>query len=253
MGDFTTKIGVIYPSDGFLDAEFWRCVPEGVSVHVTRSMSSQDLADVSVERRHVVMAESPDIEACARTFSLIGTSCVAYACTASSFAQGVGYDVDISRRIEAASGSRATTTSTAAVAALRALGVRRIGVAAPYPDAVCERLRIFLEDSGFEVLSLTNLGLLGTAIGRVSNDEAYALAKRADTPAAEALFISCTGLRTVDIVAPLERDLGKPVVSANLATMWHSLEIAGVEARPEGLGRLYELSSLVAVAPGPSL
>ena len=69
------------------------------------------------------------------------------------------------------------------------------------------------------------------------------MAKRADTPQAEALFISCTGLRTIDILQQLEQHLGKPVVSANQATMWHALRITGVDARMEGLGQLYELAT----------
>ena len=236
------RIGVIYPSDGILDGEFWRCVPRGVSVHVTRSLSSASLSpDLSYAQRHVIMAESTDIEDAARTFALIEADCVAYACTGASFARGVGYDTAIVRRIEAASGSRATTTTTAAVAALGELGVRKLAVAAPYEDEVCARLRKFLQDSGFEVINLENLGLRGMDIGAVPSQQVYALGKRATIPEADGLFISCTALPTVDILDSLEQHLGKPVVSANQATIWHALRIAGIDARLEGLGRLYRL------------
>ena len=76
------------------------------------------------------MAESTDVEDAARSFSLIEAGCVAYACTAASFTCGVGYDSEIIKRIEAVSGSPATTTSTAVVAALQKLGVRKLAVAA---------------------------------------------------------------------------------------------------------------------------
>ena len=146
MVGYMGRIGVVYPSDGVLDWEFWRCVPDGVSVHVTRSLSSADLdPGLGPAQKHVVMAESTDIEDAARTFSLIGADCVPYACTAASFTRGVGYDAEIIKRIEVASGSPATTTSTSAVAALRELGVRKVAVAAPYEDQVCERLHGFLE------------------------------------------------------------------------------------------------------------
>ena len=242
MSEISCRIGVIYPSDGILDDEFWRCAPPGVSVHLTRSLASPHVAsDLGPAQRHVIMAESPDIDEAASRFSLIGAGCVAYACTAASFSRGVGCDKEIIKRIEAASGSPATTTSTAAVSGLRHLGVRKLAVAAPYEDEVCERLRKFFHDSGFEIVSLRNLGLCGMDIGAVSSEQVYELGKQAMTSEADGLFISCTAFRTIDILDALEQDLGKPVVSANQATMWHALRTAKIHARMEGLGSLYRL------------
>ena len=39
----------------------------------------------------------------------------------------------------------------------------------------------------------------------------------------EAVFVSCTNLPTYDIVAPLEDELGIPVLTANQVTMWACL------------------------------
>src|SRR5262249_43598908 len=106
MSGWRGRIGGIYPSDGLLDAEFWQCVPQGVSVHVTRSLTGVNLdPSLSPSQRHAVMAESKDLEAAASTFSLIEPGCVAYACTAASFTRGVGHDAEIIKRIEAASGT----------------------------------------------------------------------------------------------------------------------------------------------------
>jgi maleate isomerase len=237
-----TRIGVIYPEDGVLDDEFWRCAPPSVTVHVTRARSNLTMAqDRAYEEGHVRIAEGPYIEEAARTYSLIEPAAVAYACTSVSFAKGVGYDATICARIQAACGSPATTTATAMVEGLRALGLRRVAVAAPYLDEVCARLRRFLEDSGFAVVSLENLNLKGMAITEVEGEEVWALGKRADREEAEGLFLACTNLRTLDVLDALERDLGKPVVSANLATMWHALRLAGLSPRLEGLGSLYRV------------
>ena len=100
---------------------------------------------------------------------------------------------------------------------------------------------MFLQGSGFEVVTLANLGVVGMAIGAVPSEQVRELGKRAATTEAGALFISCTALRTVEVLDSLEQDLGIPVVSAIQATMWHALRIAGIEARQEGLGRLYRL------------
>ena len=153
----------------------------------------------------------------------------------------MGYDAELVERIQAASGSPATTTSTAVVAALRELKVRRLAVAAPYEDDVCQRMRAFLEGNGFEVVRLKNAGLRPEAISAVPSEEVCALARQADAPEAEGLFISCTSFRTLDVLESLERELGKPVVSSNQATMWHVLRTAGIPAKLEGVGRLYRL------------
>ncbi|MGW4591294.1 hypothetical protein [Amycolatopsis thermoflava] len=56
------------------------------------------------------------------------------------------------------------------------------------------------------------------------------LIREGDSPTAEAVFVSCTGLPTYDVIAPLERELGKPVVTANQATMWALLHSVGEKA-----------------------
>ena len=235
------RIGIIYPSDGVLDHEFWQCAPPGVAVHITRSPIPQASdPTLTPAQRLCMMADSSDLEAAAETFSLIGAGCVSYACTGASFARGVGSDTDIVRRIAAASGSPASTTTTAVVAALQQLGVRRVAVAAPYVEEVCGQLRSYFEGSGFEIVNLVALGLAdGMEISAVSGSDVFELSTHADTPEAEGLFISCTALPTLDVLDDLEQHLGKPVVSANQATMWHALQVAGIPARLEGLGRLY--------------
>jgi maleate isomerase len=240
MQEQQTRIGVIYPEDGVLDDEFWRAVPPGVTVHVTRARSNLTLSlGATYAEGHDRIAEGPYIDDAARTFTLIKPAAVAYACTSVSFARGPGYDETLCQRIRDASGSAATTTATAMVVALRALGVHRVAVAAPYIDEVCARLRRFLEASGLQVVSLENLNLRGMAITEVTGAEVAELGKRADRPEAEAIFLSCTNLRTFDVLESLERDVGKPVVSSNLATMWHALRLAGLTPRLEGLGSLY--------------
>jgi maleate isomerase len=230
------RLGIVYPADGALDDEYWELVPRGVTVHITRFEATDEQTVQVFEEQ----ANSPDIETAASHLAVIDPDAIAYACTSGSFIYGAGKDLEIIRRMEEASGVPCTTTSTALVKAARALGVHKLAVAAPYPDDVTERLRIFLEGSGFEVVSLKGLGLTH-GIYTQPTGASYRLAKKADTPEAEAVFISCTNFRTVEVLEALEQDLGKPVVSANQATMWEMLRLASVNPRCEGLGTLYRL------------
>jgi len=230
------KIGIVYPADGALDDEYWKFIPEGVTVHITRFAATDEQTVEVFEKQ----ANSPDIEQAAAHLSVISPDSIGYACTSGSFIYGAGRDQEIIKRMEAAAGAPCTTTSTAIVKALSSLGVRKLAVAAPYPDDVTGRLRIFLEGNGFEVLTIKGMGLTH-GIYTQPVGASYQLAREVDVPDAEAVVISCTNFRTADTLEALEKDLGKPVVSANQATMWELLRLAGVCPRLAGLGMLYRL------------
>jgi len=240
------RIGVVYiASSTVMEPELWAMAPPGVSFHVTRvrlpSVTSQallGLADSFVEAARL-LAEAP-------------LDVLLIACTSGSFVGGPGYDQDLLARLGGVTGGiPATTTATATVQALGALGVRRVAVATPYTPEVNQRLVGFLESSGYAVAGLEGLGLDDDrTINAVPLEAVYRLARRADRPGAEALFLSCTGLRTVGILGVLEADLGKPVVSAVSASLWHSLRLAGVAQPLPGYGRLFDRA--VGNGPGTS-
>ncbi len=73
----------------------------------------------------------------------------------------------------------------------------------------------------------------------VSLEETYKLALDVDSKEADAVFISCTGLRSLDLIDKLEKELNKPVISSNTATMWNVLRMLGIDDPVEGYGRLF--------------
>jgi maleate cis-trans isomerase len=73
--------------------------------------------------------------------------------------------------------------------------------------------------------------------GDLYPSSAYISAKEVDVPEAEAIFISCTAWRTIEIIELLEKDLGKPVITSNQATMWAILKKMGIRG-VEGYGKL---------------
>ncbi len=231
------RLGIIYPADGALDDEYWRLVPPGVTVHFTRIAVADEDVTVQVYEEQ---AASSDIETAAADLTIIRPGAVAYACTSGSFVRGAGGALDIIRRMEDVTGVPCTTTSTASVRVLRAVGAGKLAVVTPYAGEVNERLHRFLQASGFEVVSFKSLELTREIFTQPAG-AAYRLAREADTPEAEAIFISCTNFRTLEVLEALEQDLGKPVVSANQATMWETLRLAGIYPRCEGRGTLYQL------------
>ena len=187
------KLGIIYPADGALDHEYWELVPNGVSVHITRISVPQEEQTLAVLE---AQTQSEDIDRAAADLNLIHLDAIAYACTSGSFVHGVGSDLEIIRRMENASGVPCTTTTTAAVRALKALGSEKLSVVTPYPDEINARLKSFLEDSDFQVLALKGLGLYREIFNQPAG-AAYRLAKAADSSDVDTIFISCTNFRAI--------------------------------------------------------
>ena len=231
-----TRIGIIYPGDGALDRELWDFAPEGVSLHFTR----QPLHDGPVGLPAMSgLIDDGSLEPCADSLRIIRPAVVTFACTSASFIRGLAGERAIRERIEAVSGARGATTSGGILAACRALGLGRVAVAAPYVEEVSLKLGEFLEEGGVGVTRVRHMGLEG-GIADVSPEEVVRVGVETDSAEAEGLVISCTNLVTYEAIPELERRLGKPVVSANQATIWHACVLAGV-AWPTGygIGRLW--------------
>jgi maleate isomerase len=125
------------------------------------------------------------------------------------------------------------------IRALKSLNARRIVVATPYLDEVNQREVDYLERAGFEVVSLCGLNLeKDSDMVRVAPDYIAEFALRQDHSDADAIFISCGALRTLDVIAEIEAKAGKPAICSNQAMIWDCLRLAGIEDRFEGYGRL---------------
>ena len=92
-----------------------------------------------------------------------------------------------------------------------------------------------------EGLKITDMkGLGATNMMDVSLDATYELALEVDSKDAEVVFISCTGLRSLELIDRLEKELDKPVISSNTATMWNVLRILGIDDPLKGCGILFD-------------
>ncbi len=233
-----TRVGFIELSTSLaLSAEVPEALPAGVKPLFTRlRLPGGEVSAAALDE----MVSGDRLEEAARELADGGAAVVSFACTTGSLIRGAGFDRELVARMEGASGVRASTTSTALVAALEALGARRVAVATPYVDELTELERTFLEANGFEVTGLRGLAL-GTdpEIGRVPYERTRELALEAAADGEpDAVFVSCTNLPTLALLGELEQELGRPVISSNAVTIWHALLLAGAEPSVEGFGSL---------------
>ena len=165
---------------------------------------------------------------------------VMWACTSGSFVFGPDGARTQVAGIREQLGVPASSTSIAFVDALRALGLRRVAVAASYPADVAEHFVGFLTAGGAEVVSIGSHGIITAAeVGTLEPAQVAAMVRAADHPDAEAVLVPDTAMHTLAIVDDLEAAVGKPVLTANQVTVWKGLQLVGPVPRLAGLGALF--------------
>jgi maleate cis-trans isomerase len=162
-----------------------------------------------------------------------------FAATAPSTRMGKGYDAQLIKRMEDASGKPATTAATAMLDCFAAMGVRRVALAAAWSETTNKWVAAFLESHGIEVVSQVAMGVVdNNEVGRLHPDTAFEHGRKADRKEADAVFLACGNWGTASIVESLEQALGKPVLSTNSMTVWHALKKIGAHAGVPGFGQL---------------
>jgi len=235
MYGWRAKIGRISPSPETVGCEEWRrALPEGVCLVETRTL----LHDVTVKG----FAETvKQVERAALELASAEVDVILQAGTAIAFFRGFGHDRELSARISATTGIKATTSLTAVVDALRTLGITRPAIATSYLAEIDARLVEVLQQSKFKVAAIRGMGLKKSIdMGKVLPDATYALAKAVaqSAPDADGILISCGNLRSFEAIEALEKDTGLPVVTSNQAGLWQALRMVGIHDPLPNLGRL---------------
>ncbi|MBC7779818.1 MAG: maleate cis-trans isomerase [Proteobacteria bacterium] len=225
------KLGIIVPSwNTVMEYEWQRMCGEAVSVHSQRIRHTADTeADLAW-----LTTQAP---AAAELVAHAKVRAICHGCTASGFLKSPEQDVAMAAALAQGTGIPTVTSSASIVQALRALGARRISVASPYEPWLNEKLRGYLEAAGFDIVAMKGLGT--QAHGSISTDKVKALALEVMRPETEALFISCSNFRTLDIIDEVERDIRRPTVTSNQAALWGTLRHIGDTRTIAGAGRLF--------------
>jgi len=165
-----------------------------------------------------------------------------WACTSGSFAFGVEGARRQAQELADALGVPASSTSLAFLSAGKAIGLKRVAVAATYPEELSEAFRAFLETDGIEVVHMGCLGVwTGDEVAQIERDEVLRFARANDHPDADAVLIPDTALHTAAFLPELETAVGKTVLTANQVTMWEALRLADRLTPQSGLGRLLKV------------
>jgi maleate isomerase len=216
------RIGMLLPSSSSAqEMDIGRALPKDITLHVARMRLNNVDADSTLRIVQEIETESQKL-------ADADVDVIIFPATAPSSRNGPGYDQELIKRISAASGKPATTASTALLEALRVLSVKRIVLGAPWSDSVNQSVAAFLEANGVKVLAQEALGLVrNLEIGLLDAQTAFDVGRSVNRAEADAVMLACGNWSTFSIVDRLECDLGKPVLTTNLVSLWHALKMMG--------------------------
>ena len=246
-----TRIGVLTPhADVGPESEIRAMAPETVGVHAARvpfgAMASGGGMDPTIPLAPVkAFVEPPHIDDAVSLLAAAPVAVIGIGFTSSAYVTGADAEHALVDRLQArSSGTPVVATCAAATHALRRLGADRVAlVDPPWFDQELNRLGAeYLSSQGVEVVFHAPCGLPSSQRS-INPPELYDWV-RAHTPdAAQAIFIGGNGFRSVAVIAALEEDLGRPVLTANQVLLWGMLQAIGSRVLPVGYGQLFTLSA----------
>ncbi len=239
MYGYRGRIGLIVPSSNTVcEPEMNILSPPGVSTYSTRILFEPTLEGLTGMKTHIQRAS---MELSSENICQV----LAFCCTVGSLMKGVDTEREITKIIEDASKVHAITTATAVKSALDVMQIKHIAIATPYTQAInmCEKDE--LERQGYHVTkimgyheSVPSKDFKNDMIGRLDPEVAYEMGLKVNGSDNEAIFLSCTNFRTIEIIRKLEQECKKPVISSNQATMWYALRKLGIKESVKNFGEL---------------
>lgn len=227
------RIGFIIPtSNRLVEPQMQRHLPDDVIPHFTR---------IGMTDSHKRPLEQllPRIIEAATMLSEAKCDVTVLQCTGTSMSGGVESERQVIKDVEARTGRHVISAASAVSIALKTLGARKIVFISEAGQSLHEEKIQFLLAMGFDMLADKAAELSGSdewcsMPGRYWYDQALNLR----TDAADAYFISCANIQSIDVIADLEAELGRPVVTSNQASMWLALRKAGISDVLPRLGKL---------------
>ncbi|HKA99973.1 MAG TPA: hypothetical protein VKD02_04330 [Methyloceanibacter sp.] len=229
----THRFGLLTPSSNTTqEPEFSTVLPPTVSLHTGR-VAYRDITPQEQDRCVL------ELESESRKLGDAEVDVIVFAATAPTLAKGRGYDRELIKRMEDASGRPATTAATAFVDALTRLNVEKIAIGAPWSKTMDKPMVSFMRASGFQVVNSEVAGYIaGVELGRTGPEAAYELGRRVDRPEADAVIMPGGNWPAMSVVERLERELGKPVLANNAVSLWAGLCLLKTGDSIPGYGQL---------------
>lgn len=225
---------ILMSTDPSAEGDFWDMAPEGVAIYCTR-LKTDDHTTTETLAKHIEQMA----DAASRIQPEGRPDVISYSCTSGSIV--IGEDRVMAEIRKGAPWAQPMCLVQGVLDALNELGVKKLVVGTPYLDDINTAEAEFLLERGFQVLDIQGLKIAsGWDMGLVTPEYWKKFAIEIDQPEADAIFLSCGGIRSLPAIAAIEEATGKPVITSNQAQMWSCLRRAGIMDEIEGYGQLFK-------------
>lgn len=232
--------GIIVPSTNtVVEHDYWRAGLPGITYRAGSMYIPNPVMGDDADFQALLGQIRASIDTAVRDVLTAEPDRMVMGMSAETFWGGVQGNAAFEQRLRDRTGLPVTTGASACRAALHELRCHRIAVFSPYQPIADREVGRFFTEAGFEVAAITGLRCpTAMDIARVESDRLRAVVAELDGPRVDAIVQVGTNLSFVDLSDQLERDLGKPVVAINTATLWHALREHGFDDRIAGAGQL---------------
>ncbi len=231
------RIGLLVLATDYTIEHEWRRIItplEGVALYQSRILNDNQITPETLRAMEPRIATATDVILPGARLDV-----VAYGCTSASMAIGEEKVFEKIRSVRPE--AKCTTPITAAFAAFRALGAKRIGVLTPYRADVNRIVADYIRARGFDVPVFGSFNEENDAtVARIAPQSVKAgVMAIKDKAKIDAVFVSCTSVRLAEAAREIEAEIGIPITSSNHAMAWHALRLAGVDDRLPQWGSLF--------------
>ncbi|WP_299303796.1 aspartate/glutamate racemase family protein [uncultured Litoreibacter sp.] len=224
---------IVLQSDETIEQDFRRILPLDINLHISRVPSGLEVTSDSLQQMEQHLPDAAGLFPRGLHFDAVG-----YGCTSGTAQIG---PERISSLVQGGVSTGAVSQPVSAlIAACKHLGLSRLAILSPYIEEVSNRLRQVLAEHGIDTPVFGSFEEAEEQ--KVVRIDAASVQEAAFNLAAQGgidgVFLSCTNLRTFDVIGPLESDLDLPVLSSNQVLAWHLTRLAGAPLHVSGFGRL---------------
>ena len=226
---------VVLQTDETIEHDLHRMLPpEHATIYATRVPSSPEVTKETLAQMAKELPAVAGLLPNSFTYQAVG-----YGCTSGTAVIGA-------QRIEELVKQGCQTKSvsnplSALIAACQQLGIKRLAFLSPYLESVSDHLRARVHEADIATPLFATFNEEQEAnVARITGDSIFDAAVDLGLQGdCDAVFLSCTNLRTLDVISKIEAKINKPVLSSNQVLAWHLAQLAGLNIKHQDFGRLW--------------
>lgn len=227
---------IVLKADETIELDFRQLLPANIALHVSRIESDPQVTSETLMKMKDRLTGAASLFPETSKFD-----CVAYACTSGTSI--IGQDEVALRVSQGCTTKSVTDPVTALIAACKHLSIQKLAILSPYVEDVSSALRKVLVKHNVSTPEFGSFNEADEArVVRIDEQSIFSAATQL-VHEADALFISCTNLRTLGVIEKIETAIGKPVLTSNQVLAWHMAACADTAIDIEGFGRLLRPTS----------